>query len=1102
MHVLKYRNKLGKKIGILNKALSIQVCLILVASAFVGITPTKVTADVTPQPTISTATNITAPVGVQTLITGLSVSYSGSDAVPISVTSDSGQLSIDESGLSLQWNYLSDTRLSFKGSLADVNVALSRLKYKNNVLTTAHIQVVVAELGGSSYYDPTSQHVYHLNTSTSDQASAKIAADNETFHDFSNTSFGGYLATITSQSENDFVHSFNSGSSWIAASDAVNEGTWVWIDGPELGMNFWQGASALSGGVPVDGAYSNWSTDEPNNAGGQNCSYMFTGGVWDDGGCLATFGHVTEFGTPVNVPNISSTSFNITTQIPTNVVNVNNCEDLQIIAADPASYWYSTIKLTSDVDCGGAVIGSLFADSNYRFHGDFDGQGHTIDNFIIGDSTAANIGLFSYLDSATIENITLGAGAQINGTFCTGSIVGWSSNSSVSNIVSSGSVNDTGGNSGGIIGCANVTDGSTQSVSGNTFSGTVNIANLMDYGGIIGMASTDNNSTLHIDNNSSTVTFTNNYDSTLLGCIVGSAESVSTSKTTINYNSANCDLGSSSYSGGIAGEIVLYSNSVGELEYNTAHTSSASSYVAGGIIAVMFIDNSNSIVSSNTTTGSANNSGSHFIGGVIGAQIDSTNSSSLVEDNSSSIELNSGYDVGGIIGIIQLSDSAANIRRNTNTAVIHSFSEAGGIVGLEDLSRGTLDTQQNISSGSIDGYSSIGGIVGGFNTCCSGPLSNSVTNIVDNYQTGTISATDSDPSTAGVGGIVGTLQNPYGSSDYTTVFNLERNYSTGSINGPTNAGGLVGYILNLTDSQTTINISNSFSTGPVNQLGDSYIGAVVGNNSVIDNQSNLLSSGLYYDQIGSGQSACSSGPGEQVNCTAINTLENPNPDYFKNPANPPFSTWNFINTWGSNPDINGGLPCLQWANSQCSPSGDADGDGVINSVESIGPNGGDANNDGIQDYVQRNVSSLPNAVDGNYFVVQSSCSSSSSVSSAKESLLSPDPYFSYPAGLTNFTTTCSSSGATALITQYYYGNYDPSKLILRKFNPTTGTYTTVDGAVLSTVTIGGQPVLKVVYSVTDGGPLDEDGTANGVIVDPVGLAQDAVGPPNTGVGKN
>jgi len=50
--------------------------------------------------------------------------------------------------------------------------------------------------------------------------------------------------------------------------------------------------------------------------------------------------------------------------------------------------------------------------------------------------------------------------------------------------------------------------------------------------------------------------------------------------------------------------------------------------------------------------------------------------------------------------------------------------------------------------------------------------------------------------------------------------------------------------------------------------------------------------------------------------------------------------------------------------------------------------------------------------------------------------------------------------------------------------------------------VGGQPVLKVVYSVTDGGPLDEDGTANGVIVDPVGLAQDAVGPPNTGVGKN
>ena len=36
--------------------------------------------------------------------------------------------------------------------------------------------------------------------------------------------------------------------------------------------------------------------------------------------------------------------------------------------------------------------------------------------------------------------------------------------------------------------------------------------------------------------------------------------------------------------------------------------------------------------------------------------------------------------------------------------------------------------------------------------------------------------------------------------------------------------------------------------------------------------------------------------------------------------------------------------------------------------------------------------------------------------------------------------------------------------------------------------MNGQPGLQLTYNVTDGGPLDEDGLANGVIVDPVGLA--------------
>lgn len=63
-----------------------------------------------------------------------------------------------------------------------------------------------------------------------------------------------------------------------------------------------------------------------------------------------------------------------------------------------------------------------------------------------------------------------------------------------------------------------------------------------------------------------------------------------------------------------------------------------------------------------------------------------------------------------------------------------------------------------------------------------------------------------------------------------------------------------------------------------------------------------------------------------------------------------------------------------------------------------------------------------------------------------------------------------------------------SDLILRKYNPADDSYTTVDGAALSEESIGGKIALKVVYQVTDGGELDQDSVANGVIVDPSGVA--------------
>src|SRR5690606_34301498 len=83
--------------------------------------------------------------------------------------------------------------------------------------------------------------------------------------------------------------------------------------------------------------------------------------------------------------------------------------------------------------------------------------------------------------------------------------------------------------------------------------------------------------------------------------------------------------------------------------------------------------------------------------------------------------------------------------------------------------------------------------------------------------------------------------------------------------------------------------------------------------------------------------------------------------------------------------------------------------------------------------------------------------------------------------------------------QYYYG-VTTTDFTVRKHNPNTNAYFTVPGASLNTVDIYGNQVLTATYSVTDGGDLDIDSEANGVIVDPTGLGQTVVGTPNTGLG--
>ncbi len=179
-----------------------------------------------------------------------------------------------------------------------------------------------------------------------------------------------------------------------------------------------------------------------------------------------------------------------------------------------------------------------------------------------------------------------------------------------------------------------------------------------------------------------------------------------------------------------------------------------------------------------------------------------------------------------------------------------------------------------------------------------------------------------------------------------------------------------------------------------------------------------------------------------------------------------------------------------------------DGDNVTFSEEEAAPNTGDANHDGTQDSEQANISSILSPVSGNYVVLESTCSTNYNVQIGGESSLVKDLNYDYPAGLIRFNLLCGTPGTTATVTHYYFGNFDLDKLVLRK-SKSDGTYVSIPGATFSSATIGGELAVKVVYQITDGSNLDDDGIVDGNILDPSGLAvlsatNTPTGAPDTG----
>ena len=173
--------------------------------------------------------------------------------------------------------------------------------------------------------------------------------------------------------------------------------------------------------------------------------------------------------------------------------------------------------------------------------------------------------------------------------------------------------------------------------------------------------------------------------------------------------------------------------------------------------------------------------------------------------------------------------------------------------------------------------------------------------------------------------------------------------------------------------------------------------------------------------------------------------------------------------------------------------GDIDGDGVLTVDEDAGPNGGDANEDGILDSLQSSVTSLPSAVTTDYITLEAVGAGCrfENVAAVDPSTLPPDSSiagaFQQPQGSVAFDVTCAATTVTVI----YHGETDLSAAAYRKYGPTpsnaTPAWYTLP-ATFGTTTIAAASVATANFALADGALGDSDVTANGRIVDPGGAA--------------
>ena len=213
------------------------------------------------------------------------------------------------------------TEIGFRGTQDDINTALATLAFKGDG-TTGSPTITLSVTPAGSLYNSANGHYYQVVDHGGDitWSAAKTAAEASTLNGLS-----GYLASITTKEENDFIYSKAGQNAWLGGVDTGTEGCWKWSGGPDDGKIFTNDGGVDNCDVDIgytvyerpganaafaDGEFG-WNFREPNNSGNEHHLHIKTDGSWNDYKHTTAVTHyVIEYG---GMPGETATTTGLTT---------------------------------------------------------------------------------------------------------------------------------------------------------------------------------------------------------------------------------------------------------------------------------------------------------------------------------------------------------------------------------------------------------------------------------------------------------------------------------------------------------------------------------------------------------------------------------------------------------------------------------------------------------------------------------------------------------------------------------------------------------------------------------------------------------------------